>query len=151
MGDSAASPRGLKEQTTVSLLSSCGRALAVDEGWEVEADKVARGRLTHRGDISSVMHDHTSEPAGFERRRSKVVGTVVRWCARLRRLVCLEIHLSVKSVLCNEFFFFSCPNTKLFDIPSGKAGRGKTWHGGFEDFWHEGNVLCGALISMRCY
>lgn len=106
MGDSASSPRGLKEQTTVSLLSSCGRALAVDEGWEVEADKVARGRLTHRGDISSVMHDHTSEPAGFERRRSKVVGTVVRWCARLRRLVCLEIHLSVKSVLCNEFFFF---------------------------------------------
>lgn len=58
-------------------LSSCHVVvLAVDEGWEVEADKVER-RLTHRGDISSVMHDRTLQAAGFEHRHSEVVGTDV--------------------------------------------------------------------------
>lgn len=60
MSSSSAQLLGRSEQTQVSLQSSYGRALAVDEGWE------GREGLTHRGDISSVMHDHTSQPVGFE-------------------------------------------------------------------------------------
>lgn len=62
-------------EPSLSLESSCGRALAPDEGWEADGWQ-GRERLTHRGDISSVMHDHTSQPAGFLS-DSEVLGTVV--------------------------------------------------------------------------
>lgn len=90
-------------EPSLSLESSCGRALAPDEGWEADGWQ-GRERLTHRGDISSVMHDHTSQPAGFLS-DSEVLGTVV--CQALTSGTPWDLF----------FFFFLClMQKKLFCV-----------------------------------